>query len=126
MADTAITLTTMTMGSVTADVLTTAEGGTQVTTGNIAVITTNGENRNVILSVYGSGGASSITVQAGDNPPAQRAGLGATSAITIPASDCVLLCLEGARFGQDNGTIRITNSGANTIVVGAYRLPDTI
>lgn len=126
MSDTAIATTIMTANAVTADVLTTAEGGTQVTTGNVAVITMYGEARNLIVSVYGSGGASSITIQAGDDPPAELSGLGATSAITIPTGDCVLLCLQGARFVQDNGTVRITNSGANTIVVGAYRLPDSI
>lgn len=123
MSDTTISLTTMTTGAVTADILTTAEGGTQVTTGNVAVIDCGGRAHDVVITLFASS-ASTVTIQAGDDPPAKRAGLGASSALTIPAGDALLLCVEGARFMQDDGTIRLT-VGANTVVVGAYRLPRT-
>ena len=124
MADTTVSLTTMTAGSVSADVITTAEGGTSVSSGNVAVIDCGGRASDVIFTFYASS-AATATVQAGDNPPALRQGLGATSALTLPAGDVVLLCVEGARFMQDDGTIRIT-IGTNTTVVGAYRIPRTI
>lgn len=125
MTDTAVTVTTLTANTVTADLITNAEGGTTVTTGNIAVFDVGNVCHDVIFAAYGSG-ASSITIQAGDKPPAERSGLGATSAQTVPASDLLLFCVEGGRFMQDNGTIRVTNSGANSIVFSAYRIPKTV
>ena len=125
MSDTAVAVTTLTRSTVSADILTNGEGATQVTAGNVAVIAAKGETRNLIITIYGSGGAATATVSAGDNPPSQRAGLGDNTAQTIPSGDTVLLCLEGARYCQDDGTIRIT-IGTNTCQVGAYRLPDTV
>ena len=124
MADTAISVTTLTANAVSADILTTAEGGTAVTAGNTGVVTHNGETRNLILSFYAAS-AATVTVEAGDNPPSQRAGLGATSALSIPAGDTVLLVVEGARFSQDNATLRFTVA-TNTVVIGAHRIPDTV
>lgn len=124
MADTNVAVTTLTSGSVSADVITNAEGGTSVSAGNVAVIAAKGEARNLIITLYAAS-AATATVAAGDNPPSIRAGLGAGSAQTLPAGDVVLMCLEGARYVQDDGTIRIT-IGSNTTIVGAYRLPDTI
>lgn len=124
MADTTVALTTLTSGTVSADIITTAEGGTAVTTTNVAVIDCEGYSGDVLLTLYAAS-ASSATVQAGDNPPAKRAGLGAGTAQTIPAGDALLLVVEGGRHMQDNGTIRVT-IGANTVVVGAYRIPRTV
>jgi predicted RNA methylase len=124
MADTTVTLTTLTAGTVSADLITTAEGGTAVTTTNVAVVDCGGHTGNVIFTFYAAS-ASSIVVQAGDNPPALRAGLGANASQTIPAGDVLIMCVEAGRFAQDNGTIRLT-VGANTVVVGAYKVPNTI
>jgi hypothetical protein len=123
MADTAVAITNMTMDTVTADIITTAEGGTSVSAGNTAVITANGDTRNLIIGLYGSG-AATATVEAGDTPPALRQGLGA-KALTVPSSDQLLVVLEGARYMQDNGTIRIAIA-TNAVVVSAHRIPDTI
>lgn len=123
MSDTAVSVTNMTVNAVTADLITTAEGGTSVSAGNTAVITHNGDTRNLVLSFYGSG-AATATVKAGDHPPALRQGLGDV-ALTIPASDLVIAVVEGARFTQDNGTIRI-EIATNDVVVGAHRIPDTV
>jgi hypothetical protein len=125
MADIAVAVTTLTANAVGADILTNAEGATQIVAGNVAVIAAKGETRNLLITIYGSGGAATATVAAGDNPPAQRAGLGATSALAIPASDALQMVVEGARFSQDDGTIRIT-IGTNTCQVSAVRIPDTI
>jgi hypothetical protein len=64
-------------------------------------------------------------VDAGDNPPAIRQGLGALASQSIPAGDLLVLVLEGARFAQDDGTIRIPIV-TNDVVVGAHRIPDTV
>lgn len=106
-----------------ADLITTAEGGTSVSAGNVAVITANGDTRNLVLSFYGSG-AATATVLAGDNPPALRQGLG-NKALTIPVSDLLIAVIEGARYMQDNGTIRI-EIATNNVVVGAHRIPDSV
>lgn len=124
MADTTVSLTTMTAGSLSGDLITTAEGGTTVSAGNTAVIDVGGHTGDVIFTFYAAS-AATATVEAGDKPPAERSGLGATSALTLPAGDVLLLCVEGARFAQDNGTIRIAIA-TNDTVVGAYRIPRTI
>jgi len=125
MADVAVAVTTLTSATVGADILVNAEGATQVVAGNVAVIAASGETRNLLITIYGSGGAATATVAAGDNPPAMNQSLGATSALTIPTGDCLPLVLPGGRFVQDDGTIRIT-IGTNTCQVAALRIPDTV
>lgn len=124
MADTTVSLTTLTAGTLSGDLITNAEGGTTVSSGNVAVIDCGGMSGDVIFTFYASS-AATVTVQAGDNPPALRQGLGASAALTLPAGDVLLLCVEGARYMQDNGTIRLT-IGSNDTVVGAYKIPRTI
>lgn len=124
MAETAVSVTTMTAGTVTADVITNAEGGTTVAAGNTALIDVGNETRNVIITIYGTG-AATATIQAGDNPPAMRAGLGAGTAQTVPANDLLLLCVAGGQHMHDDGKIRI-DIATNNVVVGAYRIPNTI
>jgi len=124
MANTDVALTTLTAGTLSADILTTAEGGTSVASGDTAVIDVQGDMRGVFFT-FKNTSASTATVTAGDSPPALRAGLGATSALSIPAGDCLLLTVEGARFCHDDGKVRIT-IGSNATIVGAYRLPRTV
>ena len=76
MADTAVSATTLTAGTVSADVITTAEGGTTVAAGNTAVIDVGNVAGTVILSFYAAS-AATATVQAGDYPLAVLAGAGA-------------------------------------------------
>lgn len=124
MSDVAVSVTALADGVVSADILTNAEGATQVTAGNTAVIDVSNSTDRVIVAIYGSGGAATATVQAGDYPLAVRAGLGA-KALTIPASDCLLVVLEGARYMHDDGKIRI-DIATNTCQVSANRIPKTI
>ena len=122
MADTTVAPVALAVNTVSADILTTAEGGTAVSAGNVAVIDAKGDTGRLLISLYNASGGATATVQAGDNPPSLKAGLGATSALTIPAADCVLLVIDPGRFAQDDGKIRIT-IGSNTVVVGAHLLP---
>lgn len=124
MADTAISVTTLTAGTVSADVITTAEGGTSVAAGDTAVIDVSNVTDDVIITLYGSG-AATATVQAGDSPLAKRQGLGAGTAQTVPASDLLLLVVEGGRHMHDDGKIRI-DIATNAVVVGAHRIPKTV
>lgn len=65
--------------------------------------------------------AATIVFTAGDRYPAQRADLGNLS-ITMAANDSRMICVETARFLQNDGTIVIT--GTNTTDrVQAYMLP---
>lgn len=104
--------------------ITNAEGGTSVSSGNTALIDVGNDPSRVIITITCSS-AATATVQAGDYPLATRAGLGAGTAQTIPANDVLLLCVEGGRHVHDDGKIRI-DIGSNNCVVGAYRLPKTI
>jgi hypothetical protein len=124
MTDTAVSVTTLTAGTVSADVITNAEGGTSVTSGNTAAIDVGNDCRNVIVTFYAAS-AATATIQAGDKPPAERAGLGAGTAQTLPAGDVVIACFEGGRYMHNDGKLRI-DIGSNTVVVGAYRIPNTI
>ena len=124
MSDTAVSVTTLTSGTVSADVIVNAEGGTQVTSGNTAAIDVGNDARNVIITMYAAS-AATATIQAGDKPPAERAGLGAGSAQTLPAGDVLLLAVEGGRHMHNDGKIRI-DVGSNTVVFGAYRIPNTV
>lgn len=124
MAETAVSVTTLTAGTVSADVITNAEGGTTVAAGNTATIDVGNSCDRVIVTIYGTG-AATATIQAGDYPLAVRSGLGAGTAQTVPASDLLLLCLDGSRHMHDDGKVRI-DIATNNVVVGAYRLPKTI
>ena len=121
MADTAVAVTIATSNTATADILTNAEGGTAVTTGNTAVIATNGVTRRLVISLYAAS-ASTVVFSAGDEPPSELSGLG-TDTVTVPAGDCVLYFPRAGQFAQDNGTIRGL-AGANTVVFGAYWTPN--
>lgn len=120
MADTAVSVTTLTKGTVGADVLVNAEGGTTVAAGNTAVIDVSNVADNVIILMYAAS-AATATVQAGDNPPAIRAGLGAGSAQSIPAGDCLPLIVSGGRHIHDDGKVRI-DIATNDVVVSAIRV----
>lgn len=120
MADTAVSVTTLTVGTVSADVITNAEGGTTVAAGNTAVINVGNKTDNVVITLYAAS-AATAAVQAGDYPLAVRAPLGAIAAQTLPAGDVLLLCLEGSRHVHDDGKIRI-DIASNDVVVGAYRI----
>ena len=124
MADTAVSVTTLTAGTVSADLITNAEGGTSVTAGNTALIDVSNSTDRVIISLYAAS-AATATVQAGDYPLAVRQGLGAGTAQSVPAGDVLLLVVEGGRHMHDDGKIRI-DIATNTVVVGAHRIPKTI
>ena len=124
MAETAVAVTTLTAGTVSADLVTNAEGGTSVSAGDTAVINVENVTDTVIVSFYASSAATATAV-AGDYPLAVRSGLGNGTAQTLPAGDVVIAVYDASRYMHDDGKIRIL-IGSNTTVVGAHRIPKTI
>jgi hypothetical protein len=127
MADTAITATTLTADSKSANLM--VAGGTSVATGDTGVIGGIGNSTNrLVISLYSASGTT-VYCEAGDRPPSERAGLGNMTAITLTAGEVYLLPVQGGRYIQrdatDKGKIRIKNSGAQTVVIGAQLLPKT-
>ncbi len=125
---TAITVTALTPDSAgiavpTADVLDT---GTSAVTLAAAV---GGQSELVLLEVTNNAASAvnlTVTVNAGDNPPAQRAGLG--SLATVLAQNAVKLIgpLESARFIQDDGSLSVTftpASGTLAASIRCYKIP---
>ena len=121
MANTAVAVTTLTAGTVSADVITNAAGGTSVSAANTAVIAAVGDTSNLFITFYASS-AATATLQAGDNPPSLNAGLGAGTAQTLPAGDVLVMTVPAGRYVQDDGSVHIL-IGTNTTVVGAFRIP---
>lgn len=72
------------------------------------------------ITIYfeANGSGDTVTILAGDRPPAQRAGLG-TVTITLAASDLKAITLESARFVQDDGTIHATCTDDGTLCYAA-------
>jgi hypothetical protein len=125
---TAITVTTLTpdtagIAQPTADVLDT---GTAAVT---LAADVGGQSELVLLEVTNNAASAvnlTVTVLAGDNPPAQRAGLG--SLATVLAQNAVKLIgpLESARFIQDDGKLNITfapASGTLAASIRCYKIP---
>lgn len=92
-----------------------------------------GASDRIILEITNSMGATkdlTVTVLAGDNPPAVRAGLG-NLVLTVPGGSSpvtrIIGPLETARFLQDNGTINVTftppASTTLNVAIRCYRLP---
>jgi hypothetical protein len=123
---TAITLTDLTKdastANPTADVLDT---GTAAVT---LPLDCAGESDRVMLRVTNLAVANlTVTVTAGDDPPAGRAGLGGFTTGNIAQNGVLLLGpFESARFIQNDGKLNVTftpASGTINCTVQAFRLP---
>lgn len=67
-------------------------------------------------------GSKSVIFRAGDNPPAQRAGLGDLT-VALAQNAVNLFVLETARFIQDDGSISIDFTASMTGTLRAIALP---
>ena len=126
MADTAVAVTAMdfsTVGYASSGDFSSGSVGTSVTAGNTAVITAPaGDTGHLVFTFYNASGGATATFVAGDEPPAENAGIGNSSAITLTADKPYFVVVPAGRYVQDNGTIRI-DIGSNTTIVGCYRRP---
>lgn len=125
---TAITVTTLTANAAgiaqpTADVLDT---GSAAVTLDADV---GGLSGLVLLEVTNTAGAANnltVRVQAGDQPPAERAGLGPLDTVIAQNATKIIGPLEAARFIKADGTLEVTfTPAAGTIgaSIRCYRLP---
>ena len=125
---TAITLTTLTpdtagIAQPTADVLDT---GTAAVTLAAAV---GGLSELVVLEVKNTAGAANnltVSVLAGDNPPAQRAGLGSLDTVIAQNAVKIIGPFESARFIQDDGKLNVTFTPASGTIgaeIRCYKIP---
>jgi hypothetical protein len=77
--------------------------------------------RKVLFKFTDDGSGDTVTINAGDYPPALTQGLG-NLAITLAASDVKYIVLEAARFMQSDGNVTGTSSGTG-VLVEAFVLP---
>lgn len=123
--------TAITVTDLTANAVTTRPTGDTLDTGTAAVTLAaaiGGKGSRVILEVTNTAAANLVVaVAAGDDPPAQNAGIGALTSDNIAQNAVVYLGpFETGRFGQNDGTISATftpASGTIGATIRCYRLP---
>lgn len=124
MADTAVTLSNFTGTSgVYQSGLSTA--GTAVNTGDTAVIAAVGNTRQIVILLYGNA-ASTVTFQAGDEPPSESAGLGNASAITVGNGETTVVVLPAGRYVQSDGSVRALVGGTGPVDFTALVVPRSV
>lgn len=119
MARTAVPVTAMSMNDGT------VSAGTAIDTTNHHVLTLPDDGR-ILIEVHNTGtvAAATVTIKAGDNPPAALAGLGdLAAAIGTSGKAREIIIVETARFMQDDGTINIDVAGFSAGTIAAYSLP---
>lgn len=125
---TAISITSLTPDSAgvaqpTADVLDT---GTSAVT---LAADVGGQSELVILEVTNNAASAvnlTVSVLAGDNPPAQRAGLGNLDTVLAQNAVKIIGPLESARFIQDDGKLNVKftpASGTLAASIRCYKIP---
>jgi len=120
MAVTNVTLTELTLNTASADLP--AAGWTAIATGADGFsLDMTGVGSPVLLGFLDGGTADTITITAGDRPPAQLQGQG-NLAITMAASDVRYVTLESGRFEQNDSTIKGTAAADATKMI-AFLLP---
>lgn len=122
---TAITVTPLTRNASTAQpAVNTLDTGTAAVTISADV---GGKADRAVLEVTNTAAANlTVAVLAGDNPPAQMAGLGSVSVTLAQNAVALLGPFEGMRFIQDNGKLDVTftpASGTIGATVRCYLLP---
>lgn len=123
--------TAITVTDLTANAVTTRPTGDTLDTGTAAVTLAaaiGGVGSRVILEVTNTAAANLVaSVAAGDDPPAQNAGIGALTSSNIAQNAVVYLGpFETGRFGQNDGSISATftpASGTIGATIRCYRLP---
>jgi hypothetical protein len=124
MAVAVVSVVDLAMNTVSADLP--DASGTAITVGadgaTIAAGGTNGwPGRKFLVKITDDGGADTMTIEAGDYPPAATSGLGALT-FAMAASDVFYIVLESARFMKSDGKIKITSTGTGNLIE-AFALP---
>lgn len=79
----------------------------------------------LIIYVKTAGTAGTLSVYAGDNPPAFRASQGSV-AVGIAANTTKFIPVESARFAQSDGTITLNQTFLADATVAVIELPDDL
>ena len=120
MAVTAVTLTELTLNEASADLPVAA--WTAIATGADGFsLDVTGVGSPVLLGFLDGGAADTVTITAGDRPPAQLQGQGNLT-IAMAASDVKYVTLESGRFEQNDSTIKGTIAADATKMI-AFLLP---
>ena len=115
-----VTLTELTLNTASGDLP--AAGWDAIADGTLGFsVDVSGVGSPVVLAFLDGGTADTITITAGDRPPAQLQGQG-NLAITMAASDVKYVTLESGRFEQNDSTIKGTVA-ANATKMIAFLLP---
>lgn len=135
MADIGVVPEQLSLNALVAD----AGTATTVATGNTAVLTHNATVANhtavdqvelsrLVVRLDGTPGTATatVTVEAGDNPPANRKVVG-NLVLTVADNTVHWLTLEAANYTQSDGSIRLAVTGVGgSVDVTAFKLPDTL
>lgn len=103
----------------------TVSAGTAIDTTNHHVLTLPDDGR-VLIEVDNTGtvAAATVTVKAGENPPAVAEGQGDLAvAIGTSGKHREIIIIETARFMQAAGTVNIDAAGFSAGTIAAYSLP---
>lgn len=103
--------------------------GTAIVAADTHVITPTGPLEEMVIIIRNTEASTNVvTVLAGDDPPAQSAGLGNKALTTIVATTGMIILppLESARFLQNNGTVRITVEAGMTGFIIALQKPAVV
>ena len=123
MARTTVTPEALTLNTRSADILETG-GVSAATTSDgwaIAAPVSSDSGGVLVIRFWNDATAATVSVKAGDNPPAVRAGLGDLE-IVLGGSDVRYGVFERARFLQDDGTITLIDSD-DAVELSAMYLP---
>jgi len=126
MANTAIAATALTANTLSGriDGTTPSAGMISVSTGNTGVIAASGSLRKGIIIISGDGThTATVTFSAGDEPPSERSGIGASSGLSIAATGSYIVPLDAGRFVQDDGTVLAVVSGTGPVYIGYFTEP---
>lgn len=124
--------TEITVTELTADASVDQPTGDTLDTGSSAVTldaAVGVASERVILEVTNDAGTAvnlTVSVLAGDRPPAERAGLGALDTVIAQNATAIIGPLESGRFIQDDGALSVTftpASGTIGATIRCYKLP---
>lgn len=117
MARTAITVDALTESSASAPTSTTIDA-----TNSHVIAATAKVGKTVLRINNTTASTKTITVLAGDNPPAHAAGQGDLT-ISLTQNQTKVVCLDTSRFLQDDGTVNLDVAASMTGTIEAYQLP---
>ena len=121
---TAVAVANLALDTVSSDLSADTTDTTAVAAAATAVITNVSPSNTlcIVVDEVSGDGAAVLTVKAGDNPPAQRQGLGDLT-LTVASGRSVIFFLEAAIYMQDDDTIDIEVAD-NDIIIGAFHIPN--